>query len=201
MPHSRFQIRDRISPRVERALSKVDRRRFVLPEHEGESYADHPLPIGHGQTISQPSLVAFMTEELQIDEGARVLEIGTGCGYQTALLAELASEVYTVEVVPELQDDARQRLEDLGYGNIRYEIGDGHLGWPEAAPFVAIIATAAAQSLPDELLSQLAEGGVLLIPIGPPQGTQELMRYEKTANGVQSAKLLDVRFVPMVDRR
>jgi len=197
MPHPYFSIRQRLSPEVEAAMGKVDRRKFVPANLRAQANADYPLPIGHGQTISQPSLVAMMTEELMLQAGARVLEIGTGCGYQTALLAELAATVHTIEIIPELQAEARQRLQALGYSNIHYHLGDGHLGWPEAAPYDAIIATSAAETLPEALVAQLATGGRMLIPIGPANESQELRRIEKRHEGVESRKLIDVRFVPM----
>lgn len=190
-----------LSPAVERAVSRVDRRRFVSAKYTAEAYADYPLPIGHGQTISQPSLVAYMTEELYLHKKSRVLEIGTGCGYQTALLSELADEVYTIEFVPQLAEEAKTRLQSLGYENIHYRLGDGHLGWPEKAPFDAIIATAAAVEIPQALTDQLAIGGRLIIPIGPASGNQTLYMVEKEETELRSRKLLDVRFVPMVKNK
>ncbi|WOO40002.1 protein-L-isoaspartate(D-aspartate) O-methyltransferase [Rubellicoccus peritrichatus] len=193
-----FSFRYRLSPRVDRAVSHVDRNCFVPEKYASEAYADYPLPIGHGQTISQPSLVAYMTEELDLHEDSRVLEIGTGCGYQTALLSELCAEVYTIEFVPKLAKAAKERLDSLGYTNIHFRTGDGHIGWPEATPFDAIIATAAAKEVPEPLKEQLATGGRMVIPIGPPNGSQILYMLEKEEDDFRSRKLLDVRFVPMV---
>lgn len=186
------------SPALNRALEKVDRRHFVPVDHQHEAQGDYPLPIGHGQTISQPSLVAYMTEELALPEGAKVLDVGTGSGYQTALLAELCAEVFSIEVIPELAQTARRKLESRGYQNIHYRIGDGHAGWPEAAPFDGIVVSAAAETLPAALPDQLAEGGRLVIPIGPTNGHQTLYRIERTTTGFEKKKLLDVRFVPLV---
>lgn len=164
--------------------------------HAGD---DRPLPIGCGQTISQPSLVEYMTGELALGPGDRVLEIGTGSGYQTAILAEMAAEVFTIERLPQLATTARERLGRLGYANIRFRVGDGAAGWPEAAPFSGIIVTAAAVRVPPALIDQLAPGGRLIIPVGPTLHEQELLRVEKRQDGsVQSEGLFGVRFVPLV---
>jgi protein-L-isoaspartate(D-aspartate) O-methyltransferase len=163
---------------VIRAMQSVLRHEFVLPEDLSSAYADHPLPIGYGQTISQPYVVAWMTELLELQPGEKVLEIGTGSGYQAAVLAEIPElEIYSIEIVPELAQIAAQRLEALGYTGIHLRQGDGYYGWEEAAPFDAIIVTAAPDHLPAPLVSQLAEGGRIVIPIGPPGGYQSLWKF------------------------
>ena len=157
------------SPGVLEAMRKVPRHRFVPKEYLDQAYEDHPLPIGYGQTISQPYIVAWMTELLDLQPGEKVLEIGTGSGYQAAVLAELEDiEVYSIEIVPELAESAMQRLKDLGYAGIRLKQGDGYYGWPEYAPFDAIIVTAAPDHLPSPLVKQLEQGGRIVIPIGSP---------------------------------
>lgn len=186
------------SPRLNRALDRIDRARFIPEKYRKEAQGDYPLPIGHGQTISQPSLVAYMTEELGLPEDARVLDVGTGSGYQTAILAEVCAEVYSIEVVPTLAQSARKLLGEIGYKNIRFRIGDGHAGWPEAAPFDGIVVSAAAETVPAALLEQLAPGGRMVIPVGPPGGEQRLLRFEKTTGGFERRELLDVRFVPLI---
>lgn len=185
-------------PAVRRAVEKVDRREFVPRGYRLMAYEDHPLPIGHGQTISQPTLVAMMTDWAAPHENARVLEVGTGSGYQTALLAEIAKEVCTVETNSRLAGRAEATLNRLGYTNIRFRVGDGHHGWPEHAPYDAIIATAAAAKLPPALQEQLADGGRLVIPVGPPDGPQELLRLTRQGNAFTREHLCAVRFVPMV---
>ncbi|MBI4161401.1 MAG: protein-L-isoaspartate(D-aspartate) O-methyltransferase [Acidobacteria bacterium] len=182
-------------PRVLRAMTSVARHRFVPEALRDLAYADRPLPIGLGQTISQPYIVALMTEALRPEPGDRVLEIGTGSGYQAAVLSVLVREVYTIEIVPELHATARRRLEELGYGNIRGRSGDGYRGWPEAAPFDGILVTAAPGHVPPALVEQLRVGGRLVIPVG--EEYQELRRIEKTDRGVRETVLLPVRFVPM----
>lgn len=184
-------------PDVLRAMYTVPRHYFVLPEDVSLAYADHPLPIGYGQTISQPYIVAWMTELLELQPGERVLEIGTGSGYQAAILAELGYvEVYSIEIVPELAEQATKRLAELGYTEVQVRQGDGYFGWEEAAPFDAILVTAAPDHLPQPLVQQLREGGRLVIPIGPPGGYQSLWRFIKTADGIQAYNLGGVRFVP-----
>jgi|SRR6218665_711325 len=180
-----------------RGLSRAD---FVPDSLRASATLDSPLPIGHGQTISQPYIVAYMTQVLAPQPGERVLEIGTGSGYQSAVLARMGAEVYTVEVLPELAGPARERLERLGLGNIHFRVGDGTAGWPEAAPFDAILGTAAPEQLPPALYQQLRPGGRLLVPVGPPKGNQELVRVTRPLRGgeaPQVEKLLAVRFVPM----
>lgn len=185
--------------RVLEAIRGLVRADFVPESLRSAAGLDSPLPIGHGQTISQPFIVAFMTQALNPQPGERVLEVGTGSGYQTAVLARLCGEVYTVEVVPELAGPARERLGRLGLHNIRFRVGDGSAGWPEAAPFDAILGTAAPERLPPALYLQLRPGGRLVLPVGPRQGDQELIRVTRPLAGDEPRveKLLSVRFVPM----
>lgn len=185
-------------PDVRAAVARVPRHRFVPPDQQDYAYEDHPLPIGYGQTISQPFVVALMTQLLKLTPDAKVLEIGTGCGYQTAILAELAKEVYSIEVIPELARAAESRLRELGYTNVHIRLGDGWNGWPEAAPFDGIIVTAAALTWPAPLLAQLAEGGNLIIPIGPPGWDQELWQATKLEGKLLKRSIGPVRFVPLV---
>ena len=181
------------------ALRGVPRHRFVPPSLVAQAYSDHPLPIGKGQTISQPYIVAFMSELLDLRKTHKVLEIGTGCGYQAAVLSVLAGEVYSIEIVEELGVQARERLRTLGYDNVEVKIGNGYAGWPEQAPFDRIILTAAPNELPRTLVDQLKPGGRLVAPVGPVYGTQELVVVTKDAQGkVRRESVLPVRFVPMV---
>ena len=185
-------------PDVLAAIERVPRHRFV-PEHlQDHAYDDRPLPIGLGQTISQPFVVALMTQALAPTPEARVLEIGTGSGYQTAILAELAGRVYTVEVRPELQERARRILDELGYHNIHFRVGDGWKGWPEEAPFDAIIVTAAAPEWPQALIDQLAEGGRMVIPVGEHDWNQTLWLLTKLNGNLTKESLGPVRFVPLI---
>ena len=184
--------------RVLAAMARVPRHEFVPEDLRREAYWDGPLPIGHGQTISQPNIVALMTELLDISPESRVLEIGTGSGYQTAVLAELASDVFTVEIVPALSRQALETLGHLGYRNVHGKVGDGHLGWPEEAPFDAVIVTCAPNDVPAQLTEQLDEGGRLVIPVGDRLGTQELFVLEKTSGIIQQRSVTPVRFVPML---
>jgi protein-L-isoaspartate(D-aspartate) O-methyltransferase len=180
------------------AMRTVPRHMFVDEADLREAYADHPLPIASGQTISQPYIVASMTQEILPDRDSRVLEIGTGCGYQTAVLAEIVREVYSIEFVPELLKQANDLLFGLGYKNIHTMLGDGSLGWPQEAPFDGILVTAAAPRIPQALLDQLAEGGHMVIPLGPAHGLyQDLWLFERTTEGISRRKLYGVRFVPM----
>lgn len=196
-----FLGKERLDSRVVAALEKVRREAFVPEETRDLAYINRPLSIGHGQTISQPYIVAIMTDMLGIGPEARVLEIGTGSGYQTAVLAELAAEVFTVEVVAPLAEAARARLESLGYTNIRYHTGDGHAGWPEHAPYDGIVVTAAADKVPDALIAQLKPGGRLVIPVGREFETQNLMRIDKDAEGrTEERWMLPVAFVPLVEK-
>ncbi|HLT00887.1 MAG TPA: protein-L-isoaspartate(D-aspartate) O-methyltransferase [Geminicoccaceae bacterium] len=188
----------RLDPRVSEALARVPRERFVPADLAARAYDNRPLPIGHGQTISQPLIVAVMTHLLRLRPDARVLEVGTGSGYQTAILAELAKEVVTIEVVEELAAEARRRLEALGYRNIEYRVGDGAAGCPERAPFDGIIVTAAGPEIPPALIEQLAPGGRLVIPIGADPLSQHLVLVEKDAQGqVSRRRLFPVAFVPL----
>ncbi|HEX7707606.1 MAG TPA: protein-L-isoaspartate(D-aspartate) O-methyltransferase [Thermoanaerobaculia bacterium] len=182
-------------PKVLSVMRTVPRHRFVPDELAGEAYADSPLPIGLRQTISQPYIVAYMTEQLRVREGMKVLEIGTGSGYQAAVLAELGTEVYTIEILPELASRSRKTLEALGYRNVHVRSGDGYRGWPEAAPFDRIIVTAAPDHVPQPLIDQLAGGGRMVIPVG--RHFQQMLLVEKTARGVVQRRTIDVRFVPM----
>ena len=184
------------------AIGNVPRHLFVPAELEPLAYANEPLPIGAGQTISQPYIVALMTELLDLVPGDRVLEIGTGTGYQAAVLAELGCRVYTIEIIPELAAGATRRLADLGYDDVVVRVGDGYLGWPEEAPFDKIIVTAAPEQMPQALVQQLGGPGRLVAPIGPVFSTQQLVLLEKTADGERrEEQLLPVRFVPMVRKK
>jgi len=177
------------------AMVKVPRHEFVPPSRRGEAYADYPLPIDHDQTISQPYIVAFMTEALKLKGGEKVLEIGTGSGYQAAVLAETAGKVYTIEIVTPLAKEAEARLKRLGYENVFVKAGDGYEGWPEHAPFDAVIVTAAPGHIPQPLVDQLKTGGRMIIPVGTQY--QELVLITKTEEGVKKRSVLPVRFVPM----
>jgi protein-L-isoaspartate(D-aspartate) O-methyltransferase len=183
-------------PDVLRAMRAVPRHRFVPDEYLGQAYADHPLPIGYGQTISQPYIVAWMTELLELEPEDRVLEIGTGSGYQAAVLAEIVNEVYSVEIVPELAASAVERLAALGHDDVVVKQGDGYFGWEAFAPYDAIIVTAAPDHLPQPLVNQLTEDGYIVIPIGPPGGFQTLWRFSQGEEGLQAENLGGVRFVP-----
>ena len=184
--------------RVLQALRKVPRHRFVPESERAYAYEDHPLPIGEGQTISQPYIVAYMTEALALKPGDRVLEIGTGSGYQAAVLAELAAEVYTIEIVRSLGEAARKTLEGQGYTNSFLKIGDGYQGWPDKAPFDAIIVTCAPDDIPRALVEQLREGGRMMIPVGSVDSVQRLVRVTKTDGKLHAEDVMAVRFVPMV---
>ena len=187
-----------IGPAVMDAIGRVLRHEFVPEEVESAAYANRPLPIGHGQTISQPYIVALMTHLLEVGAGGRVLEIGTGSGYQAAVLAELDTNVHTIEIVEPLARQAQRRLARLGYDGVETRLGDGYYGWPEAAPFDAIIVTAAAGHVPPPLVEQLAPGGVLVIPVGEPFAVQLLLLVRKQENGEVSVRqILPVRFVPL----
>jgi protein-L-isoaspartate(D-aspartate) O-methyltransferase len=184
--------------RVLDAMKRVPRHLFVPGVSLRRAYADAPAPIGYAQTISQPTIVAIMSEALELKGRERVLEIGTGSGYQAAILSLLASDVWTIEIVKELAEQARVRLRELGYTNVHVRAGDGYKGWPERAPFDRIILTAAPDDVPQALFDQLAEGGVLVAPVGPSGWRQRLLRYRKTAGRISSEDLGAVRFVPMV---
>jgi protein-L-isoaspartate(D-aspartate) O-methyltransferase len=191
-----------MSPAVRAAMGKVERHRLVQDAHRGAAYRNHPLPIGSGQTISQPYIVALSTDLLNLKSGETVLDVGTGSGYQAAVLAEIASKVYSIEIIPSLGEEARKRLEGLGYGNIEVRIGDGYQGWPEKAPFDAIVVTAAAPRVPPALVAQLKTGGRMVIPIGGESDVQYLKLIIKRADGGYDEKrVLPVRFVPLVPGR
>jgi protein-L-isoaspartate(D-aspartate) O-methyltransferase len=183
---------------VLRALDEVPREHFVQERFVAAAYADQALPIACGQTISQPYVVAYMTEQLAVGPDHRVLEVGTGSGYQAAVLSRLAREVITVERYRTLGEAARERLATLGYLNVEVVLGDGLAGLPERAPFDRIIVTAAAETIPDVLVEQLAEGGVMVLPLGPHGATQRLVKLTKTAEGLDREDLLGVRFVPLL---
>jgi protein-L-isoaspartate(D-aspartate) O-methyltransferase len=180
------------------AMRTVPRQAFVPASSGADAYGDHPLPIGHGQTISQPYIVAFMTEALGLKKGATVLEVGTGSGYQAAVLAQIADRVYSVEILPALAEEARARLDRLGYRNVQVRVGDGYQGWPEAGPFDGIIVTAAAPRVPDPLKAQLKDGGRLVIPVG--DESQELMVVTRRGDTFEERRILPVRFVPMTGK-
>ena len=189
---------DQLDPGVRAALLAVPRHAFVPPSLRREAYGNYPLPIGAGQTISQPYIVAIMTQLLQVKPGERVYELGTGSGYQAAVLAELGVEVYSVEIVPELAERAQTTLGALGYDKVHVRAGDGYLGWPEAAPFAGILVTAAGEQVPRPLADQLAVGGRLVMPVGPAGWTQELVVLTKRADGSLARRsVLPVRFVPI----
>ncbi len=188
--------RDITNARVLAVMSKVPRHEFVPETLRALAYQDHPLPIGHGQTISQPYIVAFMTEQLELRPTDRVLEVGTGSGYQAAVLAELAAQVYTVEIIEDLAKSAAAALKRLGYTNVHVRAGDGYKGWPEAAPFDTIIVTCAPERVPPPLLEQLKEGGRMVIPVGP-AWDQELVVLRKRDGNLERRAVLPVRFVPM----
>jgi len=188
--------------KVLKAMAAVPRHEFVPADQVRRAYDDMPLPIGHGQTISQPYIVAEMTRLLNVKPGDKVLEVGAGSGYQAAVLAELTPHVFGVEIVEPLADQARARLERLGYDTVRIRRGDGYYGWPEEAPFNGILVAAAAPNAPRPLLDQLAPKGRMVIPIGPAGGTQDLMLFEKDAEGcVAETFVMAVRFVPFTRRR
>lgn len=187
-----------LSESVLDAMGRVPRHEFVPDDLRDAAYDDRPLPIGYGQTISQPFIVALMTHLLQPRPGHRVLELGTGSGYQAAVLAALDVETYTIEIIPELGDAAAARLRRLGYDGVRTRIGDGYFGWPEAAPFDGIVVTAAASHVPPPLIDQLKPGGRIIIPVGPPFMVQQLVLVTKQADGgLRTRQLLPVRFVPL----
>lgn len=181
--------------RVLEAMRQVPRHLFVPEEFRAQAYEDHPLPIGEGQTISQPYIVGLMTELLRLQPGDKVLEVGTGSGYQAAVLAAMGCQVYTIEIRPTLAAQARERLQRLGYANVHVRVGDGYRGWPEEAPFVGIIVTAAPEKIPEPLLQQLAPGGRLVIPVG--SFYQQLKVITREANGFSERDVIPVRFVPM----
>ena len=193
-----MKARDVTDPKVLQTMERVQRHLFVQPRDVDQAYEDHPLPIGFGQTISQPYMVAVMTQLLAIKPGDKILEIGTGSGYQAAILAELTDQVYTVEVIPELAQSAAKRLRELGYGQVQVKNADGYYGWEEYAPFDAIIVTAAPDHVPQPLVNQLKHGGRLVIPVGPQGSVQTLWCIERKGDKTQARQIFDVLFVPLV---
>jgi protein-L-isoaspartate(D-aspartate) O-methyltransferase len=183
---------------VLRAMDEVPREHFVTAEFSESAYADQALPIACGQTISQPYVVAYMTEQLEVEPRHRVLEVGTGSGYQAAILSRMAHEVVSIERYRTLADSARERLETLGYPNVAVIAGDGFVGAPDRAPFDRIIVTAAAEDVPESLVGQLAEGGKMVLPLGPRDGTQYIVKLSKTASELTRQNLIAVRFVPLL---
>jgi protein-L-isoaspartate(D-aspartate) O-methyltransferase len=183
------------------AMRKVPRHEFVPSQLVGYAYDDTPLPIGSEQTISQPYIVALMTELIRPHKGQRVLEVGTGSGYQAAILAEVVDSVYTIEILPELAASAAKRLKRLGYRNVVVRCGDGYLGWKDAAPFDGILVTAAAEHIPQPLIEQLKDGGVLVIPLGSMMSTQRLTVLKKRGKDIETHTILPVRFVPLIHSR
>ena len=197
MVATQIEPRGIVDPNVLQAMRVTPRHEFVLERFLDLAYADHPLPIHHGQTISQPYIVALMSELLEVQPGDKVLEIGTGSGYQAAVLAEMGIEVYTVEIIPELAEEAQERLLRLGYTEIRTLAADGYFGWEDFAPYDAIIVTAAPDHLPQPLANQLGEGARLVIPIGPVGAFQTLWLFEKIEGELQATNMGGVRFVPL----
>jgi|SRR5690554_409474 len=186
---------------VLRAMRRVPRHFFIPSNRHRQAYDDGPVPIGYGQTISQPYIVAYMTEAVTLDPDDRVLEIGTGSGYQAAILGEIVSEVFSIEIIPELASSAEEVINQLEYSNISVRQGDGYYGWEEAAPFDAIVVTAAAEHIPPPLLAQLKDGGKMIIPVGSPFMVQNLMLVEKNGESITTTSLMPVRFVPFTRDR
>ena len=195
-----LKSRDITDPKVLEVMARLERHLFVPKSYQDQAYADHPLPIGEGQTISQPYIVAYMTQALSLKPGEKVLEIGTGSGYQAAVLSYFTDHVYTIEIRKGLAEEATDRLERLGYDKIKVKHADGYFGWEEYAPFDAVIITAAANHIPPPLMRQLKEGGRLLLPLGSTWYEQNLTRITKTKEGRQVEHLLGVIFVPMVGK-
>ena len=195
MVDTQIKARGVKDPRILSAMLKIERHHFVPEQYLNSAYSDQPLPIGEGQTISQPYIVALMTELLELKGDEKVLEIGTGSGYQAAILAELVKEVYTIEIIETLASSADKRLRQLGYQNIHVKAGDGYLGWPEVAPFDALIVTAAPDHIPKPLIDQLKEGGRMVVPVGT--YTQELKKIIKRSGKIETTDVIPVVFVPM----
>ena len=195
MVENQIKARGVKDPRVLAAMLKVERHLFVPADHQSSAYADQPLPIGEGQTISQPYIVALMTELLELNGEEKVLEVGTGSGYQAAILGELAKEVYSIEIAEKLASSSRDLLLKLGYKNITVKAGDGYLGWPEVAPFDAVIVTCAPDHIPKPLLEQLKEGGRMVLPVG--SYSQELKKLTKRSGKIETTNVIPVVFVPM----
>lgn len=200
MVSKQLKARDITNPKVLKVMSTVRRHLFVSPRFASQAYADHPLPIEEGQTISQPYIVALMTQILDVQPGEKALEIGTGSGYQAAVLSHFTDHVWSMEIRQSLAQSATKRLKTLGYGTVKVKHGDGYFGWPEHAPFDAIIVTAAANHVPPALIEQLTMGGRLLIPLGSTTYYQTLTRITKTPKGKEVQHLLGVVFVPMVGK-
>ena len=196
---SQIESRDVTAPDVLDAMDTVPRHEFVPEDYLDQAYEDHPLPIGYGQTISQPYIVALMTEKLKVKRGDKVLEIGTGSGYQAAVLAHLGVEMYSVEIIPELARAADERLKRLQYA-VQVKQGDGYFGWEEHAPYDAIIVTAAPDHVPQPLTKQLKEGGRLVIPVGPQGGWQTLWQFTRQGEELKAVNLGGVAFVPLVSK-
>lgn len=196
MVRNQIKARGIKQPEVLEAFRQVKRHRFVSDNYINYAYSDSPLPIGYGQTISQPYIVAYMTEAIEPDSNDIVLEIGTGSGYQAAILSKIVKKVYTIEIITELAEQANKRLSELGYVNVEVKNSDGYYGWKEHAPFDAIVVTAAAEYIPPPLIEQLKDGGKMIIPIGSPFLTQRLMLVEKENGETTTKSLLPVRFVP-----
>jgi protein-L-isoaspartate(D-aspartate) O-methyltransferase len=197
MVEKQLELRGISDARVLKAMSRVPRERFVPEESQPFAYDDRALPIGYGQTISQPYVVGLMSALLELTGSERILEVGTGSGYQAAILGELASEVYSIEIVPELADESRHRMKDLGYTNVTVRSGDGYQGWPEKAPFDAIMVTCAPDHVPEPLIPQLKEGGRLVIPVGPGTSYQTLVQMKKVNGKMIQRSIAPVSFVPM----
>ena len=197
MVKTQLVTRDVRDENVLKAMETVPRHEFVPPEYVKQAYADHPLPIGYGQTISQPYIVAIMTEHLRLRKDSRVLEIGAGSGYQAAILSQLVDEVYSVEIIPELCSLARERLASLGYDNVSLKCADGYYGWAEHAPYDAIIVTCAPDHIPQPLIKQLVDGGRMVLPVGPPGAYQVLWLVERQGEGTRTERLMGVAFVPL----
>lgn len=198
MVKEQLMARDIYDPATLNAMKLVPRHEFVPPEMKPYSYSDGPLSIGMGQTISQPYIVAYMTQVLKLQKQDRVLEVGTGSGYQAAILAQLVDSVYTIEIIPELSLQAKNTLSALGYDNIVLKTGDGYIGWPEKGPFDAIIVTAGAEEVPEPLQNQLREGGRMIIPVGPHNGIRQLLLISKKSGKIKTKEVMAVRFVPLV---
>ncbi len=196
MVEEQIKARDVKDRSIINSMLKVERHAFVPLQYQGQAYNDYPLPIGYDQTISQPYIVAYMAEKISLSSGDRVLEIGTGSGYQAAVLAEIVKEVYTVEIIEPLADQARMLLNSLGYENVEVSCDDGYKGWREKAPFDAIIVTAAPETVPESLIEQLKIGGKMIIPVG--EFFQDLCVITRTEDGYEKKSILPVRFVPMV---
>ena len=198
MVETQIRARGIANPAVLKAMSRVPRHMFVPADLKAFAYDDRPLPIGRGQTISQPYIVAYMTDALQVRPEDTVLEVGTGSAYQAAVLAEIARQVYTIEIIPDLAVQARRSLAEMGYRNVEVRSGNGYFGWSEHAPFARIIVTAAPPEIPKALVDQLAVGGMMVLPVGT--GLQEIVIVSKGAGGVTQQKTIPVRFVPMVGK-